>query len=130
MISEQKYWNPVLETLPHEKIRKLQLEKFKRIFTWAHGRSRFHRGLYEKAGIKPEDIRSFDDIRRIPTVEKSMMRGIQRKDPFPYGGALCGAPEEVSEVRQASGPTGQAVYQADTWPDWEWLAESWAYILW
>ncbi len=130
MISEQRFWNPVLETLDHEKIRKLQFEKFKKIFVWAYERSRFHRGLYEKAGIKPADIQSFEDIRRIPTVEKSMMRGIQRKDPFPYGDALCVPLEEVSEFRQTSGTTGQPVYQADTWQDWEWWAECWAYILW
>jgi len=130
MISEQKYWNPVLETLDHEKIRKLQFEKFKKIFSWAYERSRFHRGLYEKAGIKPGDILSFEDIRRIPTVEKSMMRDIQRKDPFPYGDALCVPLEEVTEFRQTSGTTGQPVYQPDTWQDWEWWAECWAYILW
>jgi phenylacetate-CoA ligase len=130
MISEQKYWNPVLETLHHEKIRRLQLKKFKKIFSWAYERSSFHRGLYEKAGIRPEDIRSFDDIRRVPTVEKSMMRDIQRKDPFPYGDALCVPLDEVSEFRQTSGTTGQPVYQADTWQDWEWWAESWSYILW
>ena len=130
MTSEQKYWNPVLETLDHEKIRQLQFKKFKKIFSWAYERSRFHRGLYEKAGIKPGDIRSFEDIRRIPTVEKSMMRDIQRKDPFPYGDALCVPLEEVTEFRQTSGTTGQPVYQADTWQDWEWWAECWAYILW
>ena len=130
MISKQKHWNPVLETLDHAKIRKLQLEKFKKIFNWAYERSRFHRGLYEKAGIKPGDILSFQDIRRIPAVEKAMMRGIQRKDPFPYGDALCVPIEDVSEFRQTSGTTGQPVYQADTWQDWEWWAESWAYILW
>ncbi|MDQ1335670.1 MAG: phenylacetate-CoA ligase [Thermodesulfobacteriota bacterium] len=130
MISEQKYWNPVLETIAHEKIRKLQLEKFKKIFSWAYERSIFHRGLYENAGITPEDIRSFEDIRRIPTVEKSMMRGIQRKDPFPYGDALCVPLEDVAEFRQTSGTTGQPVYQPDTWQDWEWWAECWAYILW
>ena len=130
MISEQKYWNPVLETLDQEKIRKLQFEKFKKIFSWAYERSRFHRGLYEKAGIKPGDILSFEDIRRIPTVEKSMMRDIQRKDPFPYGDALCVPLEEVTEFRQTSGTTGQPVYQPDTWQDWEWWAECWAYILW
>ncbi len=99
MISAQKYWNPVLETLPHDKIRALQLAKFKNIFQWAYDRSKFHRALYDEAGIKPEDIQSFDDIRRIPTVEKSMMRGIQRKDPFPYGDALCVPLEEVAEFR-------------------------------
>jgi phenylacetate-CoA ligase len=124
------YWNPVLETLPHEKTRNLQLEKFKRVFQWTYERSKFHRGLYDKAGIRPEDIRSFEDIRRVPTVEKSMMRDIQRKDPFPYGDALCVPLEEVSEFRQTSGTTGQPVYQPDTWQDWEWWAECWSFILW
>ena len=92
MISQQKYWNPVLETLPHEKIRRLQLEKFKRIFSWTYERSKFHRGLYEKAGIKPEDIRSFEDIRRVPTVEKSMMRGYPAEGPLPLRGCPLRAP--------------------------------------
>jgi len=130
VISEQEYWNPLLETWGREKIRKLQLVKFKRIFRWAYERSRFHRRLYENAGIRPEDIRSWEDIRRIPTVEKSMMRDIQRKDPFPYGDALCVPLEEVVEFRQTSGTTGQPVYQPDTWQDWEWWSECWSYILW
>ena len=89
MFTEQKYWNPVLETLPHERIRKLQLKKFKQIFQWTYDHSKFHRHLYDRAGIKPDDIRSFADITRVPKVEKAMMRDIQRKDPFPYGDALC-----------------------------------------
>jgi phenylacetate-CoA ligase len=130
MISEQRYWNPVLETLPQEKLRTLQLKKFKKIFQWAYDHSKFHRSLYDKAGIKPDDVRSFEDLRRVPTVEKSMMRGIQRKDPFPYGDALCVPIEDVSNFRQTSGTTGQPVYQPDTWQDWEWWAECWSFILW
>jgi len=130
MWKEQPYWNPVLETLVHEKIRDLQFRKFRRIFEWGYEKSKFHRALYDKAGIKPGDIQSFEDIRRIPTVEKSMMRDIQRKDPFPYGDALCVPLDEVVEFRQTSGTTGQPVYQADTWQDWEWWSECWSYILW
>ncbi|MBW2028170.1 MAG: phenylacetate--CoA ligase family protein [Deltaproteobacteria bacterium] len=129
-MAKQRYWNPVLETLPLERIRALQLEKFKRIFQWTYDRSKFHRSLYDKAGITPGDIRSLEDVREVPTVEKSMMREIQRKEPFPYGDALCVPLEEVSEYRQTSGTTGQPVYQADTWQDWEWWSECWAYILW
>jgi phenylacetate-CoA ligase len=130
MIEEQKYWNPVLETLPQKEIKNLQLKKFRRIFEWAYEKSHFHHSLYRKAGIKPEDIRSLDDIRHIPTVEKSMMRDIQRKDPFPYGDTLCVPLDEVSEYHQTSGTTGQPVYQADSWQDWEWWSECWSYILW
>ncbi|MEJ2660002.1 MAG: phenylacetate--CoA ligase family protein [Desulfobacteraceae bacterium] len=124
------YWNPVLETMAPERLRHLQLQKFKRIFTWAHRHSRFHRSLYDRAGIGPDDIRSFEDIRRVPKVEKSMMQGIQRKDPFPYGDMLCVPLDEVTAFRQTSGSTGQPVYQADTWQDWEWWAECWSFIMW
>lgn len=130
MLATQPYWNPILETLPHEKLQNLQLEKFKRIFKWTYDRSKFHRELYDRAGIKPEDIRSFEDIKHVPKVEKAMMRDIQRKDPFPYGDALCVPLEEVTIFRQTSGTTGQPVYQPDTWQDWEWWSECWSYILW
>jgi phenylacetate-CoA ligase len=128
-MGRERYWNPLLETLPRERLEALQLRKFKRIFTWAYEHSKFHRALYDQAGVKPEDIRSFDDVRRVPKVEKSMMRPIQRKDPFPYGDALCTPLDDVVIFRQTSGTTGQPVYQPDTWADWEWWSESWAHIL-
>lgn len=129
-LTEQPYWNPLLETLPRENLRRLQLAKFRRILQWAYERSRFHRVLYDGAGIRPGDIASLEDIRRIPKVEKAMLRDVQRKAPFPYGDALCVPLEEVTEFRQTSGTTGQPVYQPDTWTDWEWWAECWSYILW
>ncbi|MGD8226128.1 MAG: phenylacetate--CoA ligase family protein [Desulfobacteraceae bacterium] len=130
MFTEQEYWNPLLETLPQERIRRLQFKKFKRIFQWVYDHSKFHRALYEKAGIRPGDLASFEDIRHVPKVEKAMMRDIQRKAPFPYGDALCVPLEEVTIFHQTSGTTGQPIYQPDTWADWEWFGESWAYILW
>lgn len=57
------------------------------------------------------------------------MRAIQGKDPYPYGDMLCVPLEAVTEYHQTSGTTGQPVYQPDTWQDWEWWAEAWAYIL-
>ena len=124
------YWNPYLETLTQANLRQLQVQKFKRIFTWAYEHSRFHRRLYEDAGVRPEDIRTLDDIRNVPKVEKGMLRDVQGKSPYPYGEVLCVPLEEVTEYRQTSGTTGQPVYQADTWQDWEWWAECWSYILW
>jgi len=129
-MTDNKFWNPVLETLSREKLEALQLNKFKRIFNWAYENSKFHKSLYKSAGIKSDDIRTLGDIKRIPKVEKSMMRGIQSKDPFPYGDALCVPLEDVSTFRQTSGTTGQPVYQPDTWQDWEWWSECWSYILW
>ena len=124
-----KYWNPILETMPQEKLRALQLIKFKKIVQWAYDHSKFHRQLYAEAGMEPGDIKTFEDIAKVPEVEKAMMRDIQRKDPFPYGDALCVPLEKVTEFHQTSGTTGQPVYQPDTWQDWEWWSESWSYIM-
>jgi phenylacetate-CoA ligase len=124
-----KYWNPILETMPQEKLRALQLKKFKKIVQWAYDHSKFHRQLYTEAGMEPGDIQTFEDIAKVPEVEKAMMRDIQRKDPFPYGDALCVPLERVTEFHQTSGTTGQAVYQPDTWQDWEWWSEAWSYIM-
>jgi len=125
----EEYWNPILETLPREKIQQLQLVKFKNIFSWAYEHSKFHHKLYTDAGIEPGDIRTFDDIRKVPKVDKSMMRAIQGKDPYPYGDILCVPLEEVTEYHQTSGTTGQPIHQSDTWRDWEWMAEGWVYTL-
>ena len=130
MSRKQKFWNPVLETLAPEKIKQLQLRKFKKILKWTYEHSTFHRRLCDDAGIKPEDVQTFGDIQRVPKVEKAMMRDIQRKAPFPYGEALCVPLDEVTIFRQTSGTTGQPVYQPDTWQDWEWWMECWSYILW
>jgi phenylacetate-CoA ligase len=129
-IYQQTYWNQFTETLPFEGLRAYQLRKFKKIATWAYQNSKFYKAFYDKAGVNPDDIQTFEDIRRIPKVEKGMLRDAQRKDPFPYGDLLCVPLDEVTEYRQTSGTTGQPVYQADTWQDWEWWSECWAHILW
>ena len=127
--NESLYWNPVLETLPQEKLQALQLKKFRRIVEWAYHHSPFYRRLYEAAGLEPGDIKRFEDIRKVPKIEKGMFRDVQKNEPFPYGDMLAVPCEKIAVFRQTSGTTGTPVYQADTWQDWEWWAESWCYIL-
>jgi phenylacetate-CoA ligase len=127
---DRLYWNPLLETMPREKLRDLQLAKFQRILRWAWANSPLYRRLYDAAGLVPDDIRTWDDVRRIPTLEKEHYRSAQAKDPWPYGESLCVPIEEVTNYHQTSGTTGQPVYQPDTWRDWEWWTECWCYIMW
>lgn len=124
------YWNPVLETMPREKLRNYQFRKFKQIFTWAYERSPMYREIYDKAGITPADLRTWEDIRRVPLAEKAHYREAQAREPWPYGRSLCVPLAEVTVFHQTSGTTGQPIYQPDTWEDWEWCSECWAYILW
>ncbi len=123
------YWNPIMETLPRESLRALQVKKFRRIFEWAYTNSPFYRKLYKDAGIEPGDIKTYEDIKKVPKTDKGMLREVQKSPPFPYGNMLAVPLSEVTAFRQTSGTTGVPVYQADTWQDWEWWAECWAYIL-
>ncbi len=125
-----RYWNPILETLPREKLRALQFKKIKRIIEWSYNNSRMYRRLYNQAGFQPGDLKTWDDIHSVPTLQKEDYRTAQAKEPWPYGDSLCVPPEQVTEYHQTSGTTGQPVYQPDTWQDWEWWNECWAYILW
>lgn len=126
------YYNPLLETLPREKLQVLQLKKFKRIFKWAYDNSKFYHQLYSDAGIEPGDIKTFDDIHKVPKIEKAMMREVQGPGAgnYPYGDILCCSTDDVCSYRQTSGTTGQPVYQADTWQDWEWGIECYSHALW
>lgn len=129
LIDKERYWNPIIETLPREKFQKLQLKKFQNIFKWAYEYSKFYRKLYSEAGIEPGDIKSLEDVQKVPKIEKPMMRTIQGEDPYPYGDMLCVPLEKVTTYHQTSGTTGQPIYQPETWQDWEWYSETWACVL-
>jgi phenylacetate-CoA ligase len=129
MDMKEKCWNPLIETMPPERLSGLQLKKFKRIVHWAYHNSPFYRGIYRDAGLEPGDIKNLEDIRRVPKVEKDMLREVQRREPFPYGDILSVPPEQVTTFRQTSGTTGIPVYHADSWQDMEWYTETWAYVL-
>jgi len=116
--------------MPRENLRDLQLAKFKRILRWAWEKSPLYRRLYDEAGLVPEDIRTWEDVARVPMLEKEHYRTAQAKEPWPYGDSLCVPLSEVTEYHQTSGTTGQPVYQPDTWRDWEWQSECWSYIMW
>ena len=127
---ENPYWNPFLETLSPELLQELQLRKFRRILAWAYERSPYFRRIYREPGLEPGDITTWEDVRRVPKMDKSHLKEAQSEGPVPYGSRLCLPLERVTEFHQTSGTTGTPVYQGDSWEDWEWWSESWAYILW
>jgi phenylacetate-CoA ligase len=130
MQAKKDLWNPVLEAMPLEDLSKLQLHKFKRIFTYAYQNSSFYRKKFDQAGIRPENIKTQDDIRKVPLTSKDEMREAQEgKQPFPFGELLSVPPAEVTEYHQTTGTTGVPVRYADTWEDWEWYSENWAYCM-
>jgi phenylacetate-CoA ligase len=126
---ERNYWNPFVETLPREKLGRIQIKNFRKIFSYAGA----HAALYKEKhqGIDSEDIKTFEDIRRIPIIDKGDLRRAQAgKEPFPFGELLAVTGEEVAVFRQTSGTTGTPVYVPESWESWQWRVEVWCHILW
>jgi phenylacetate-CoA ligase len=110
-------------------LNKIELSHFKNLFSYA----RSHSPLYAEKlkGIEAEDIKTFDDIKKVPFTYKEELRKWQENvDPFPYGGLLGVPIEEVSTFRQTSGTTGRPVYVPETYESWQWRVEAWCHILW
>ena len=123
------YWNKYTETLPKEKLNEIEFSHFKNLFSYAKS----HSPLYAEklSGIEAEDLRTFEDLRKIPFTYKEELRKWQENvAPFPYGGILAVPIEEVSAFRQTSGTTGRPVYVPETYESWQWRVEAWCHILW
>jgi phenylacetate-CoA ligase len=122
-----KYWNPYLETLRREEFNRIELSYFRNILSHA----KTHSGMYREKlrDIDPKDLRTLDDIKKIPLTEKEEMRKFQEMEPFPYGGLLGRDISEVTTFRQTSGTTGKPIYVPETYESWQWRIEVWCHIL-
>ncbi len=95
------YYNEEFETLPRPALEAFQLKRLKGMVQRVCANVPFYRESFAKAGIKPDDVRSLDDLRRLPFTVKQDMR-----DAYPYG--LFSAPmEDIVRVHASSGTTGK-----------------------
>jgi phenylacetate-CoA ligase len=122
-----EYWNPYLETLPRGELDEIELSYFKNIFSYAKTNSIMYREKLK--GVEPENIRTLEDIKRIPLTDKEELRRYQEIEPYPYGGILGVDIKDVTTFRQSSGTTGRPVYVPETYESWQWRVEAWCHIL-
>lgn len=95
------YYNEEFETLPRPALEALQLKRLKSMVERVCAKVPFYRESLAKAGITPHDVRSLDDLRRLPFTIKQDMR-----DAYPYG--LFSAPmEDIVRIHASSGTTGK-----------------------
>jgi len=95
-----QYWNPQIETMPRPELEALQLQKLKTEIGYAL-RTTFYKDRLTRHGIKsPDDIKTLDDLKRIPFTTKNDLR-----DGFPYG-FLSIPKEDVVRLHASSGTTG------------------------
>jgi phenylacetate-CoA ligase len=115
-MANSKYWNEKIETMPRAELRKHQLRKLKEQVKHCYEDSTFYRKKFKDAGLKPEDIKTLDDLQKIPFTVKNDLR-----DNYPLG-MLAVKPVEVVEIHASSGTTGNPIIGAYTTTDmdaWE-----------
>jgi len=94
-------FQPELEMLEHGALRALQLERLQHVVTAAYDCSPAYKEMCREAGVEPADIKSLDDVRRLPFLEKTTLR-----DTYPDGLRTCGL-DAIIEVHSTSGTTGK-----------------------
>lgn len=94
-------WNKEIETMPREQLEELQLKRLQETVTRVYENVKPYREKMDKAGIKPEDIKTLDDLSKLPFTVKQDLR-----DNYPYG--MFAVPmEQVTEIHASSGTTGK-----------------------
>lgn len=117
------YFNEDMETLSHEGIKALQLERLQATVRHCMN-SPFYKARFEEAGLKPEDIQSLDDLRKIPFTTKQDLR-----DTYPFG--IASVPlRECTRLHSSSGTTGNPTVILHTQKDLDEWANQVARNLW
>ena len=98
-----KYWNEQIETASREQLNKLQLERLQKTVKHVYDNVPLYRERMDAAGIKPEDVKSLDDIIKLPFTSKQDLR-----DTYPYG--MFAVPmDDVVRLHASSGTTGKQI---------------------
>src|SRR5579864_3025024 len=94
-------WNRTAETMTRSDLEALQRRRLVDLVARVHAKVPFYREAFDGAGVRPDQVRSLDDLRRLPFTRKADLR-----DHYPFG--LFAVPlEQVIRVHASSGTTGK-----------------------
>ena len=113
----ENYYQKEIETMPYEQLRQLQNERFMKQIQHVWNNVPYYRKKMEDKGVTIEDIKSVDDLHKLPFLSKDDLR-----EAYPYG--LLGMPlSECVRIQSTSGTTGKRVvafytqHDIDLWED-------------
>ena len=97
-----------LDFLPKEQLRALQSQRLKAITKLAYDNVELYRNRMQQKGVSPDDIKSIDDISKLPFMEKTDLR-----DTYPDG-LFAVDKKDIVRVHASSGTTGKPIVVAYT----------------
>jgi phenylacetate-CoA ligase len=94
-------WNRTAETMTRPDLEALQRRRLADLVARVHAKVPFYREAFDRAGVRPDQVRSLEDLRRLPFTRKADLR-----DHYPFG--LFAVPlDQVVRVHASSGTTGK-----------------------
>jgi phenylacetate-CoA ligase len=123
------FLDPVLETLDPDALRRNQWARVEALARAALPANEFLTARWKRAGLdRAEELRSWDDFRRLPFTLKSDLVADQAEHP-PFGSNLTYPLDRYVRVHQTSGTTGVPLRWLDTEESWAWWIRCWAFVL-
>ncbi len=111
------YYQPEIETASPEKIKALQDERLVKQVKHVYENVPYYKKLMDEKGVTPDDIKSTDDLHKLPFLTKADLR-----DAYPYG-LLAKPLSDCVRIHSTSGTTGKRVVafytqnDIDLWED-------------
>jgi phenylacetate-CoA ligase len=115
---ERRLWNEPVERMSRDAMRALQLQRLKEQVAYNYAASEFYRAKFDSVGMRPGDVRSFEDFARVPLMTKDEHRQAQAESLARYGDPLrilnCAQIDKVVRINSTSGTTGMPTLYALT----------------
>ena len=112
---DHRIWNEPAENMTREDLEQLQLERLQSTLNRVYKNVKFYRSRFDELGIEPADIKSREDLEKIPFTTKDDLR-----DNYPYG--MFALPlREVVRIHSSTGTTGKPTvvgYSANDLDSW------------
>jgi len=106
-------WNEKSECMSEDEKKQLQLERLQNVVKKAYENVPYYRKRFKELDIKPEDIKTLNDIKKLPFTTKTDLR-----EAYPFG--MFAVPEDdIIEVHTSSGTTGKPTVSGYTQKDLE-----------
>ena len=117
------YFNPELETMSRSELEALQLERLQKTVNHCMN-SPFYQNKFKELGITPDDIKTLDDVRKLPFTTKEDLR-----ENYPFG--ICCVPmKDCVRLHSSSGTTGNPTVVLHSQKDLDEWANAVARCLW
>ena len=111
-------WNPSIECMDREQLREIQSRRLVKMAEYVYHNTPFYRKKFQEMGLEPGDIKSIDDIKKLPFTNKLDLR-----DNYPFG--LAAVPmSQIVRIHASSGTTGKPVVVLYTRKDLAMWAEA------